>query len=301
MENTGNRESLPGTGTESPIIQGTKNINLEDEGLLNRPSRPRYPIDREPITHLKNRSFMEKIFGSCLGDQRLQLTYDELVGFYLLKDWANTFIDAKTTEYDDLFRKLYYNLTKDTLVEIVNDNWKNFGFQNSNLRTDFRAGCLISLKHLVYFTANHGDRIPSMVEPSNEFLFGICSINVSFFLQKYYHLPDSLVFEKDKKEICSRIALKTFCQILEEDENLHFKIHAMLLIDLFEIWISIRNTVKGVNILDFGMALETMKKKYTSVTRQELFDDWPTLASRYNGTNIELPTRRKSLMNSRLS
>jgi hypothetical protein len=301
MENASIPDSSQAQHSQSPIATGTKTINLEEETLLNRPSRTKYNIDREPITHLKNRNFFEKFFGSCFGDARLQLTYDELIGYYTLKEWANTFIDGKSTEYDDLFRKLYFNITKQTLGEIVNDNWKNYGFQNANLRTDFRAGCLLSLRHLIYFTANHADRIFAMAEPSNEFLFGICSINVSFFLAKYYHMPDSLVFDKDKKEICSRIAMKSFCQILEEDENVHFKIHSMLLIDLFTIWIQIRNTIKGINILDFGMALETLKKKYVNVTRTELFDDFATLSSGYNASTIELPTRRNSLMNSKLN
>jgi ELMO/CED-12 family len=301
MENANIQDSASSLPSQSPIINSTKNINIEDEALINRPSKSKYNIDREPMTHLKNRNFIEKFFGSCFGDARLQLTYDELIGFYTLKEWANTFIDGKSTEYDDHFRKLYFNITKETLGEIVNDNWKNFGFQNANLRTDFRAGCLLSLKHLLYFTSNHGDRIAGMIEPSKDFLFGICSINVSYFLAKYYHLPDSLIFEKDKKEICSRVALKSFCQISEEDDNLHFKIHAMLLIDLFEIWIQIRNTVKGVNILDFGMALETMKKKFTNATRTELFDDYASFSSAYLNSAIELPTRRKSLMGSRLN
>ena len=95
---------------------------IEDEGkpFVER-TKVVYSDYREPETHLKNRSFFNKYFGSCFGDIRTVITYDELIQFYKLKQDANTTFDPKSTEYDELFRDIWKALTDEHIEEIQNE------------------------------------------------------------------------------------------------------------------------------------------------------------------------------------
>ncbi len=54
------------------------------------------------------------------------------------------------------------------------------------------------------------------------------SINITFYLKKYFHLAKYLNFKLDKKVICPRKVLKSFCYILILDDQLFTKIHNMI-------------------------------------------------------------------------
>jgi len=256
---------------------------------------------QQPETHVKNQSLMAVICSSCCGKKfQTDLTYEELISFYKLKELANTTFDSHSTEYDYLFRQLWEAFTEETpqtpQQDIVNERWKEFGFQNSNPRSDFRAAGLLALRQLIRFVSKNRGRTRKMCDPKYDFCFSICSINISYFLMRYYHLANGMTIEKDRKSLCSRIALKTFCQILEQDEELLDKIHAMLLNDLFEIWIELKKRVKGITLLDFSMATETMKKRFVRTTTYCFFSDFDHLRRQYSQKEVEFPTQRPSLM-----
>ena len=242
---------------------------------------------REPLTHVKNRSPLENILGACFGDFDAKLTYNQLLPFYNLREDANVLFDAKCTDYDDLFRELWEAITSEKLDKIENDRWKDFGFQNANPRSDLRGGGLISLKQMVTYAKKNKAKLAEMVDPKHDFLFAVSSINVTYFLFRYYHMSDLLVYEKDWKEICSRTALKTFCILLEADSQVFNKIHSLLLQDLFEVWLEIKHTLPHATLLDFNLAMDTMKRRYRKATEKKMFDDFETLRIYYNKKKVQ--------------
>lgn len=254
----------------------------------------RRPSYREPVTHVKNRSLFELLFGSCFGDSRTQLTVDELVPFYEIKADANNYFDNKYTGYDDIFREMWRILTGGQLEEVENEGWKKYGFQNQNPRSDFRGGGLLSLKQLMYFIKNNPQEIPEMSNEANSFLFAVSSINITYFLIKYYHLSEHLIYSKDKNEICSRVALKSFCSLLLRDENIMDKIHGLLLNDLYSTWQILRQRIPRLNLLDFNLALNVIKDKYMKATKDHIFDDFATLKRYYLKKEVKLPSKRQS-------
>ena len=249
---------------------------------------------REPLTHIKNRNPLENILGTCFGDFNAKLTYNQLIPFYKIKEDVDVLFDAKCTEYDDLFRELWKVLTDENLDTIQNERWKYYGFQNANPRSDLRGGGLISLKQMISYAKSHKEKVKEMVAPEHEFLFAVSSINITYFLFRYYHLSSLLVYEKDWKEICSRIALKSFCILLEDDHSTYNKLHAMLLEDLFEVWLEIKRTLPEATLLDFNKATDTVKERYRAATNKNIFDDWYTLKTHYEKKKAQIPPIRLS-------
>jgi len=240
-------------------------------------------IYREPMTHVKNRSALENILGSCFGDFDAKITYNQLLPFYKLKEDANVLFDAKCKDYDDIFRELWaVFMNNETLEKIENEKWKDFGFQNSNPRSDLRGGGLISLKQMVHYAKEHPTKVKEMVDPKHEFCYAISSINITYFLFRYYHLSDLLTYEKDWKEICSRIALKTFCTLLETDKAVFDKMHCLLLEDLFDVWLEVRKNLPNVTLLDFHIATDTIKARFKRATEKKVFEEFETLKIYYN-------------------
>jgi hypothetical protein len=252
---------------------------------------------KQPETHLKNKSLMAMIC-SCCGDRfKTDLTYDELISFYKIKELATTTFDSRSTEYDHLFRQLWEAFTEETPHdEIVNERWKEFGFQNQNPKSDFRAAGLFALRQLLRFVSKNRGRTLRMCDSKYDFCFAISSINITYFLIRYYHLAEGMTYERDKQSLCSRIALKTMCQILEQDEEVLDKIHAMLLNDLFEIWIELKKRVKGINLMDFSMAIGTVKRRFIRTTEYCFFTDFDHLRRQYNQKEVDFPTKRPSMM-----
>jgi len=285
------------TNNSNVVKEREKCQNEEDSFLkkqLQQAQRGRKRSLREPVTHLKNKSFFEVVFGACFEDFGTQLTIEELVAFYDLKDDANNYFDNKCQDYDELLREMWFALKGERLEDVENDEWKNYGFQNRNPRSDFRGGGLLSLKQLLYFVKSNKEEALEMSQKSEEFLFAVSSINITYFLIKYYHLSNHLIFSKDKKEICSRVALKTFCSLLRVDQNIMNKIHGVLLEDLYKIWGDIKKKIPGLTLMDFNMALNLVKSKFMKVTKSNSFDSFSQFKSYYTKLETVLPSRKAS-------
>lgn len=66
----------------------------------------------------------------------------------------------------------------------------------------------MSLKNLLYFSSNYDKYIDELCKEQYEFMLGVSSINITFFLMKFLHLADFLDYDKDNDEICERKTLK---------------------------------------------------------------------------------------------
>lgn len=272
---------------EKPMLQGQETHTSS--------SHVKAYFNEEPVSHVKNKSLLVRLCAPCWPDNKNRLTRKELKSYNNLREEATIKIDPKCEDFDHLLRELFDVLTEETLEEIPNEKWKEFGFQNSNPRSDFRAGGVVALKQLTSFAKNYGKRIKFMVSPTNEFFLAISSIYITHFLEIYYHISSDEAPQKNRKELCSRIALKSFCRILNKDKEAWDQIHQMLLNDLYDTWQRIRKTVPGVTLLDFGMAQELVKKKFKMATKGYNFTSFEQLRQVYEKTTIAEPTKRPSL------
>lgn len=58
-----------------------------------------------------------------------------------------------------------------------------------------------------------------MEKDKGGFFFAITTINIFFFLKKYFHLADDLIPVRDEYEYCNRRALKNFCRIIVSESD----------------------------------------------------------------------------------
>lgn len=111
---------------------------------------------------------------------------------------------------------------------------------------------------------------------------GASSINVSFYLMKYFHLLYDLDVKIDKKDYCSRYALKNFSQLLNRDGNILRRIYVQLLLYLYFVsWQKIKSEYKDQAILYFGSAFgdskyifDQLMNKQRWKTFEELQKEW---------------------------
>jgi len=190
-----------------------------------------------------------------------------------LKSEANTRFDKNDESHVSIVKELWYLIYGEKLQDIKNQGWKVLGFQNIDPSTDFRGGGVLSARNLVNFAKHYGTRLPNMTEESTEFLFGITSINVTYFLIKYYHLADFLDIEKDKADVCSRKALKNFCVLLLRDDEIFNKIYCMLLNDCFDVWMMCKKTMEKLTIMEFKLAMDHIKMKFLKTTKDHEYED----------------------------
>jgi len=158
----------------------------------------------------------------------------------------------------------------------------------------------VSLRHLIDFSGKNKQLIDQMSKDENEFLFAISSINVTYFLMTYYHLPDTLSYEKDKERIASRSALKSFCSMLEKRETTLVQIHNMLITDLFNVWMQLKKTIAGLNLLYFHMPKDIVFEKFVAVTKSQYFDNFDQLKQRYTARQVQLPRQKSDISTSKL-
>ena len=254
----------------------------------------------EPKTHQKNFPFFLKLFLACWGDRKNTLTRSQISSFNKLKRNSNILFNASCKDYDDLLQDLFEIFTGEHIDEIVNDRWKDFGFQNSNPRSDFRAGGLLALKQLTSFAENNSKKIENMIVGSNEYLLAVSSIGITYFLKLYYHLSNSSDTKGFEKILCSRTAFKSFCNLLEDDGQVLNKIHEMLLIDLFNVWQDIKKRIPAANLLDFGLAESLVKERFRKTTQGTHFITFEALKANYFSVEVRIPDKTPRMQMSKL-
>ena len=255
---------------------------------------------REPLTHLKNKTFTEKYFNSCIDEAKTRLSPEELRNFYTLRFDCNIPFSKENDQHNKMLSSLWFAAFNSPMdSEIPNKRWKEIGFQNIDPRTDFRGGGLTSLKVFTHYAENYPHMVKKMTDPNDDFVLAISSIYVTYYLIKYFHLADFLVYEKDRKDLCSRKALKNFCRFLKKDPEVLYKFHDILLTDLYVVWTDLKKIKQNVTILDFGFCQAEMKAKLqrcmAGVTYKSFEEfqakysaapNWVTKPNFYNGTNL---------------
>mgnify|MGYP000925991256 FL=1 len=257
-------------GESATLVAGKKSSVASSKSMENQ----------EPITHIKNKSIIK----NCFEEKKTRLTVLELRAFYSLKADCNIPFDNENEHHNKMVIKLWNTLFTEPLGDkIPNELWKEFGFQNSDPRTDFRGGGITGLRMLISYAENYPEMVKRMSGQTEDFLAAVSSINVTYFLIKYLHLADFLIYEKDKSEICSRKALKNFCVFLSKDPDVFYKLHDLLFTDLYELWVDLKKRKKGVTIMDFGICFDALKSKVTRALNRSFYTSFDQFKIYYSG------------------
>ncbi|KAL4472123.1 hypothetical protein ABPG73_004812 [Tetrahymena malaccensis] len=84
--------------------------------------------------------------------------------------------------------KLFKDLTGEANLpqNLITNKWIEIGFQGENPTTDFRAGGLLALENLLYFSTNHTFQAQFCLKNSKErdtqYFFAVCGIYITKFL-----------------------------------------------------------------------------------------------------------------------
>lgn len=114
-----------------------------------------------------------------------------------------------------------------------------------------------------------------MSEEKNDFFFAVSSINISFFMKKYFHLSDYLKSELDNKEYCNRRTLKNFCRLLVSNRNAYNDLHRLFLLYFYHtVWMGMKNEGRNITLLNFNEAFDRLKDKIVTVFNQRDYEAW---------------------------
>lgn len=115
-----------------------------------------------------------------------------------------------------------------------------------------------------------------MEKESNDFFFAVSSINISFFLKKYFHLQTHGAHsEPDNRELCGRLALKNFCRLLVSNRNAYAELHRLCLLYLYHtVWMGMKRTGTNITLLNFNQAFDTLRDKVIRVFNEREYMAW---------------------------
>mmetsp|Transcript_31694 Transcript_31694/g.48531 ORF Transcript_31694/g.48531 Transcript_31694/m.48531 type:complete len:124 (-) Transcript_31694:532-903(-) len=113
-----------------------------------------------------------------------------------------------------MLRRLFLSLTDQIDPAVEQNNmktplWREFGFQNENARTDFRAAGFFGLRQLVYFAENYNEDFHQIAQKckGQTFFLALQAIEISHYLIRYFHLNETASKANKTKE-CSRLHFK---------------------------------------------------------------------------------------------
>lgn len=140
------------------------------------------------------------VFGSCCAISndlnKRELKYYNKFASSMIQDY-----DPDNTEHEQNLRsfyKLVFGSDPDLSAApgqrtMVEDIWKDIGFQGKDPRTDFRGGGHLSLLCLIYFADNYANEWEQLVKCTKEeeslmWLTAISSINLTHCLMIYLYM-----------------------------------------------------------------------------------------------------------------
>lgn len=115
-------------------------------------------------------------------------------------------------------------------LPLVNDDWKDIGFQGKNPRTDFRGGGHLSLLCLLYMVDTYPEQWKKLVKCTKEeehimWLTAISSINLTHSLVIYFYMNTGDVAPQHTKLLAGRQQFKNFCKLNSMDKRCFFEIN----------------------------------------------------------------------------
>jgi hypothetical protein len=220
----------------------TLQANDEEQGLTGKGVEPLAGFGKEPDSHLRGRTFLERCgLFSCI-ETKNKLDHDEILSFWGLKKEMLVDFDATSdlhlSRLADLHKACFideHTILQDEIDILQDDDpkedaekqvalptqdkrWLTAGFQRTDPSTDFRGGGLVSLKCLIYFVSNYRQKWDEMIEyvkiSDGMFIPACVSIGCTFYLKQFFHLMENINYKRDKQRMANRTGLKNFCRVI---------------------------------------------------------------------------------------
>ena len=239
----------------------------------------------QPPTHEMNKSFSERLLAGCCIELNNDLNPEELKCFYKLRELANEPYEKENHIHQDLLRRLYQLLFNERCESLLSKKWVEVGFQNKDVTKDIRGAGIMAIKNLVFFCENCKQDVQLMCLEESDFLFGITSINISFFIKKYFHLIRGLSMKSSKPQVCSRKTLKNFARILANERvtetEIYNRLYVFLMRRVFLIWKRMRKFNPDLLLIHFDAAILALKREVEVCFQRGEFNDLQTLFIAY--------------------
>lgn len=142
-------------------------------------------------------------------------------------------------------------------LSMIDERWKDMGFQQKNPRTDFRGGGHLSLLCLIYFAENYPNEFQEMIGVTKDredlmWLTAISSINMTHALIIYLYMNSGHVSPNFEKFRAGRVQFKKFCKLNSLNKRSFFIIQCFGVRYLYHSWL------KKVNEIGVGKIPELM-------------------------------------------
>lgn len=195
----------------------------------------------------------------CLAE-RERLTASEIQAFQQASLIAKEAFSLEKPEQKKMLLSIWFNIFKEKEpplningAGLKDERWKEIGFQNSIPESDFRSGGGFALRNICSFVEEKKEVVEEILSQSekSEFLFAVSSINVSFFLKKYFLMAEKQDYYNGI-DVCCKKGFKYFCKMLGKDEDILVKIHHILLEDLYYSWLQAKLKDPNLNIMKFN-------------------------------------------------
>ncbi|KAM3134580.1 hypothetical protein pb186bvf_013394 [Paramecium bursaria] len=254
-------------------------MNQNDQIALNINKQKRDCPWREPVIHKENKPLNEILFSQCY-DQTYDLTQMEIRQWWELRAELFPLYDANDLNCVKRVKGLWYLLTETECQQIKNPKWTEFGFQQQDPTTDLEVVEFNRWMILLDLYKKIDKLYPRCAIPH---MILLCCLvdkyNISF--EEIFPFIRQLRPQGQNQEVANRVGLKGFCHLLVKEEYFWQRLHKMLLVDLFTIWVNQRKTNPKTTILDFGIAQNTLKARVSRTFSARLFGCFEDLENYY--------------------
>eukprot|EP00965_Chrysotila_dentata_P075870 2506919-Pleurochrysis_carterae.AAC.3 len=181
------------------------------------------------------------------GAQRQEL--NELL--VTLQEQAKLQFEPENEKHEQLLRSLWNTAFPGEEFELKSPKWTDIGFQGRDPTTDLRGAGLMGLRHLqLYFCEG---MLPHDCPPG--FPLALASINVTGFLQSYFHL--NLVMVPGLESKSTQPTLESFLSACNSQPATLQVLHDRLLLHLAGEWRRLLLRKPLATLLDFSPLLQS--------------------------------------------
>ena len=227
-------------------------------------------------------SIIDIVSCSCLGF-RDKLSCKEIHAYNKLLAFTKESYSIENNEHRRILLGMWHMLFEEEPPinsKLSSERWKDIGFQNIDPGTDFRSGGFLALSQMIEFIEDNRDLVKGINE-KDDFLFAISSINVSFFLKRYFLMAGPADYLGKTKEVCSKSIFKAFCAMAAKDERVLNRMHQIILKDVYYYWLEKKMEDKSLNIMGFNKVFSDVKLTFHRRIKKSIQKDISFLENIY--------------------
>ncbi|CDW83321.1 elmo domain-containing protein a [Stylonychia lemnae] len=214
-----NNDELKNAYKQLPRLDKSEDDDLGLEEFLNVGVDENARLE-QPLSHEEQQSLCMKMFPALAS--KTNLSQAEIEQFYELKTVKVIKYDLESTNHEAQLLQLANVLFSEMIVRdsqlnnLKGSQWREFGFQSDNPRTDFRGAGILAVENLRYFAQRYDEH----------------------FLIVFFHLTngEQSVMPHLLKYKAKRSQLKNFLRLQTKDTNTLAEIHSIALCFMFHFW-----------------------------------------------------------------